>query len=90
MSSPHTRKYFHEETYYASDLIDCGSEDEWNTAGRPDSLTRAHDRVRQLLANGDIPPLDPAILAEFESIIERDARDHGIESLPDWKARISR
>ena len=89
MSSTHTRKYFHQETYYPSDLIDRGSEDEWNTTGRPDSLTRAHDRVRQLVANADNPPLDPAILAEFESIIERDARDHGIESLPDWKGRIS-
>ncbi len=53
-------------------------------SNRPDFSTVSEQRIASIV--------DEAyeILVEFESIIERDAQDHGIDSLPDWQSRIGR
>ncbi len=88
LTAPHTRQYFRNEAYYSTDIVDRGSEGEWEAAGRPDATERAHARVRELLDPDGITPPEPSVLEEMGAIISDDARSHGFDSLPDWKCSL--
>jgi trimethylamine--corrinoid protein Co-methyltransferase len=85
ITSPHTRKYYREECYFPSELVDRGTQAEWEAAGKPDALRRAKEKVAALLEHPRITPPPSGLLHELEAIMVADARAHGVERLPDWK-----
>jgi trimethylamine--corrinoid protein Co-methyltransferase len=85
LTCDHTRKHFREEAYYPSDVVDRGSQGEWEAAERPNATALAHAMVRSMLDNPSITALDPKLVGELESIMLADARTLGLGSLPDWK-----
>jgi trimethylamine--corrinoid protein Co-methyltransferase len=85
LTAEHTRRYFREEVYFPSDVIDRGSQGDWEAAGRPHAARRAHEAVRAMLDTPEIDAPDAALVDELESIILADARAMGVDSLPDWR-----
>jgi trimethylamine--corrinoid protein Co-methyltransferase len=85
LTSDHTRKHFREEVYFPSDVVDRGSQGDWEMSGRHDALARAHENVRRLLQNSRVNAPDAETLREMESIVLADARSEGLTDLPDWK-----
>jgi trimethylamine--corrinoid protein Co-methyltransferase len=88
LTAEHTRKHFREEAYFPSDVIDRGSQGEWEAADRPDAMRRAHDAVRSILTSPTVNAPDDALIDELESIVLADAREMGVDSLPDWRVLL--
>jgi len=84
----HTRKYFREEVYYPSDVIDRGTHGEWEKQGSLSAAERAHAKVRAALAKPRLDILDAAVVKELEARMTADARKHGLDKLPDWRCRL--
>jgi trimethylamine--corrinoid protein Co-methyltransferase len=85
LTDDHTRANFRKEVYFPSDVIDRGSQGDWESAGRLDSLARAHAKVRDLVYGEPIELPDAQLVDELESIVLADAHAHDVDSLPDWK-----
>ncbi|MEJ2720088.1 MAG: trimethylamine methyltransferase family protein [bacterium] len=85
MTTEHTRRFFKDEVYYPSEVIDRGTQGDWERSGSLQSSDRAHAKVRRLL---DDPALSMAagdLIDELESIMTADANTHGLDRLPEWR-----
>jgi trimethylamine--corrinoid protein Co-methyltransferase len=91
LTSDHTRRFFRDEVYYPSDVIDRSNMGDWETAGGLSAGERAHRRVAQLLtAATDVDPLPDETMAVVETLMRADARRHGLDTLPDREPRHGR
>jgi len=79
---PETRRLFRLEQALPSPVIDRGSLGAWQAAGSPDTLARARERVRALLAAYARPSLAPDAERELYAIVRSEARRVGLERLP--------
>lgn len=77
-----TRQLFPKEQYLPSVVLDRGSIRAWEEGGRLDTFARARMRVRELLSAYRRPPIDPAQERELRSMVERLARQAGMDRLP--------
>ena len=77
-----TRQLFPKEQYLPSAVLDRGSIRAWEEGGCLDTFARAKARVRELLAAYQRPPMDPDQERELRSMVERLARQAGMDSLP--------
>ncbi|MCS7179287.1 MAG: trimethylamine methyltransferase family protein, partial [Anaerolineae bacterium] len=77
-----TRHLFPKEQYLPSAVLDRGSIRAWEEGGRLDTFTRAKARVRELLAAYERPPMDPEAEQELRNMMERLARQAGMDALP--------
>lgn len=77
-----TRQLFPKEQYLPSAVLDRGSIRAWEEGGRLDTFARAKARVRELLAAYQRPPMDPDQERELRSMMERLARQAGMDTLP--------
>jgi trimethylamine--corrinoid protein Co-methyltransferase len=87
LTSEHTRRFFKEEMYYPSPVVDRSTQSDWEKAGSSSAAQRAHERVAKLLqdpASGDLPSEE--IIRELEAIMSADARKHSADKLPDWRS----
>lgn len=82
LSLPHTHKWFRQELYLPSNIIDHGSLDNWMQNERKSSRDRAADLVGKLLANDQTTPLPKELQGELRDITLFSARKHGMQSLP--------
>ena len=85
LTDDHTRANFRKEVYFPSDVIDRGSQGDWESTGRLDSLARAHAKIPELIEAEPIEVPDAQLVDELESIVLADARAHGVDTLPDWR-----
>lgn len=75
LADKHTSKWFRKEHYHST-LGDDSTRVGWKRAGGVDVRERARDRAREILANHEPDPVDPATWAEIEGIIgEIEARE---------------
>ena len=88
LTAEHTRKYFREEVYYPSDVIDRGTHGEWEKKGSLSAAERAHAKVRAILEKPELNIPDAAIVKELETIMTIDAKKHGLDKLPDWQCML--
>jgi len=88
LTAEHTRKYFREEAYYPSDVIDRGTYGEWEKKGSLSAAERAHAKVRATLENPELNILDAATVQELETVMRADARKYGLDKLPDWQCML--
>ena len=79
---PQTRKLFRQEQHIPSKVIDRGSLNSWELAGKKDVFARARDRVIELVATYKRPELPSGVEQRLRSIAEDLAKREGMELLP--------
>jgi len=84
LSAPHTRKWYKQEHTYPL-LIDRDTYDVWASQGRKSIADRAAVEVDRLLGLPLSSPIDGEIRKELEKIMLTDARNNGIDRLPEIK-----
>jgi len=77
-----TRELFPKEQYLPSDVIDRDSMRGWQETGSLDTFARAKARTRQLLSEYQRPQMDPAQEKELVGMVERLAKQAGMDALP--------
>lgn len=77
-----TRQLFPKEQYLPSEVIDRGSIRAWQDAGKPDTFTRAQQRVRYLLESYQRPDLPAAQVDALQELVGRLAKEAGMDVLP--------
>jgi trimethylamine--corrinoid protein Co-methyltransferase len=70
LGAPHTQKNF-ETAFYRSFLADNNSVEQWEAEGKLDMAQRANKHWKQMLADYEAPPIDPAIDEALRDFIER-------------------
>jgi trimethylamine--corrinoid protein Co-methyltransferase len=82
LAQPHTLKWFSQEFYIPSEVIDRSSLDGWKRKGAKTAQERAADRVVKLLASYEPPPISDELRSELREIATSAARQFGMEELP--------
>lgn len=82
LSLDHTAKWFRQEGYYPSDVIDRATLGEWEAAGAKDAATRASERVRSILASHEPQSLDESVADYLHEIMHGEAIAAGLDGLP--------
>jgi trimethylamine--corrinoid protein Co-methyltransferase len=70
LGTDHTMRHFR-TAFYRAELFDYSSAEQWELAGAEDTYTRAHKKVKKLLAEYESPPLDPGIEEALADYIGR-------------------
>jgi trimethylamine--corrinoid protein Co-methyltransferase len=78
----HTLKWFREEQYIPSEIIDRGSLEAWKKKGRKTTWERAQDRVVALLDMYERPPIADDVRRELRALTLRAAQTFGMDKLP--------
>lgn len=82
LSSPHTRKWYREEQYLPSEVIDRASFDGWKGRGEKSTFERARDRADKLLTTYQPTQITDDLRQELRAITLRAAQTFGMQSLP--------
>jgi trimethylamine--corrinoid protein Co-methyltransferase len=82
LEQEHTLRWFQQEGYIPSPIIDRGSLDAWRAAGAPSTFERAQRRVEDLLRTYQPPSLPAGLPAELRRIATTAARTFGMDELP--------
>ena len=82
LTEPHTLKWFRDEFYIPSEIIDRSSLDGWQKRGAKTTWQRAADRVDHLLSSYQPSLISDELRAELRSITTQAARKVGMEELP--------
>jgi trimethylamine--corrinoid protein Co-methyltransferase len=82
LAQTHTLKWFDKELYIPSAVIDRGSLDSWKRKGAKTALERATDRVNELLATYQRPPIADELRVELRNIATKAAQKFGMDELP--------
>ncbi|MEJ2012162.1 MAG: trimethylamine methyltransferase family protein [Anaerolineales bacterium] len=82
LREPHTRKWFREEFYIPSAVIDRGSQEAWREGGSTSAWDRAGARVDALLADYQPNRLSGELKDELRSIAAKAAQSFGMNELP--------
>ena len=78
----HTRKWFREEQYMPSEVIDRASFDGWKARGEKSAFERARDRVEKLIPTYQPNKLTDEQRRELREVTIHAANIFGMESLP--------
>ncbi len=82
LAQPHTLKWFAEELYTPSAVIDRGTLEGWKRKGSKSTWERAQYRVDELLATYQASPISSELRAELRSIATNAAQKFGMDELP--------
>jgi len=83
LSHPHTLKWFREELYVPSDVIDRDTVEAWEKKGAKSTWERAQDRVESLVEQYQPSPISDEVKKELRDITTRAANKFGMEKLPE-------
>lgn len=78
----HTRKWYWEEQYLPSEVIDRASFEGWKSRGEKSTFERARDRVEKLLPTYQPPEMAEGLRQELRLITFHAAQTFGMDSLP--------
>jgi trimethylamine--corrinoid protein Co-methyltransferase len=82
LSQTHTLKWFEQELYIPSAVIDRSSLDGWKRKGAKTTWERAGERVNELLASYEPSPISGELRAELRAITTHAAHKFGMDELP--------
>lgn len=82
LAERHTLKWFKQEQYLPSEVIDRGSLDSWKKKGAKSTFERASERVDRLLASYEPSPISPKLRDELRVIATKAAQKAGMDKLP--------
>jgi len=85
LTMPHTRRWFREELFIPSPVVDRDFRHAWEAKGGLDAAERAHRRVEEIIAACEPRPLPDEVTRELEAITLRAAQSAGMNRLPDRK-----
>ena len=83
MSLSHTLQWFKKEGYYPDRVVNREVREKWVETGSKDSLAAARNRVSELLKPGIPNLLDDQRRKALRTIIDADARAHGLSLMPE-------
>jgi trimethylamine--corrinoid protein Co-methyltransferase len=82
LAEPHTLKWFQQEFYIPSEVIDRGSYDEWEGAGGRTALQRSKDRVDELVSRYTYEPIEERLQEALRAMATAAGKPYGVETLP--------
>jgi trimethylamine--corrinoid protein Co-methyltransferase len=82
LSHPHTLRWFKEEAYYPSKIVDRMTDESSQKQSSRTALARAHDFVEKTLQTHQTAPLDSAVRRGIEGIMDSHLQRFGVR-LPD-------
>ncbi len=82
LAHPHTMKWFREELYIPSEVIDRDTLEAWEKKGSKSTWERAQDRVDDLLAKYQPSPMSSEVKKELRVITTKAANKAGMRELP--------
>ncbi len=82
LKTQHTRRWFRQELYIPSEVIDRDFRRNWEMKGSKDTVERAHERVEALIASYQPKPLAPEVVKELEDITLKALQKAGMDRLP--------
>jgi trimethylamine--corrinoid protein Co-methyltransferase len=82
LTLPHTRKWYREEQYLPSELIDRASYEGWKSRGEKSTFERARDRVEKLISSYQPTKITKELRQELRAITLRAGQSFGMQSLP--------
>ena len=83
LAHPHTMKWFREELYIPSEVIDRDTLEAWEKKGSKSTWERAQDRVESLLAQYQPSPISDEVKKELRDLTTKAANEVGMKKLPD-------
>ncbi len=83
LGHPHTMKWFREELYIPSEVIDRDSLEAWEKKGSKSTWERAQDRVDSLLTHYQQSPISDEVKKELRDLTTKAANKAGMKKLPD-------
>ena len=83
LATPHTRRWFREELFIPSPVVDRDFRRSWEAKGSLDTATRAHQRVERVIDAYEPKELPVEVARELEGITQRAAQAAGMDRLPD-------
>ncbi|MEE8391217.1 MAG: trimethylamine methyltransferase family protein [Anaerolineae bacterium] len=83
LATDHTRRWFREELFIPSPVVDRDFRRDWETKGSLDAAERAHRRVEQVIAAYEPKGLPAEVTRELETITLRAAQAAGMDHLPE-------
>ena len=83
LSLPHTLKWFREEAYFPSDVIDRRTLEEWRKGGKKDALARASEKLESILEKHAPERLDEGLARWLRDLMLSEARRYGMDALPE-------
>ena len=84
LSIPHTRRWFREELFIPSPVVDRDFRRTWEAKGSLDAAERAHRRVEAIIAAYEPKSLPDEVTRELQAITLRTAQSAGMDRLPAW------
>jgi len=78
----HTARWFSQEQYVPSEVIDRGSLESWRQKGARSTWERARERVDRLMVQYEPSPLADGLPSELHAIALNAARSFGMDKLP--------
>ena len=82
LTLPHTRKWYREEQYLTSEVIDRASFEGWKSRGEKSTFERARDRVEKLMTTYQPNKITDEVRQELRAVTFRAANKFGMDSLP--------
>lgn len=82
LAQEHTLRWFQEEFYIPSEVIDRASLDGWKGRGSKSTFERARERAVSLLAKYEPPALPEGLPQELRKIATHAAQRFGMDALP--------
>jgi trimethylamine--corrinoid protein Co-methyltransferase len=82
LSHPHTKKWFREELYIPSDVIDRDTMEAWEKKGSKSTWDRAKERVDTLLNQYQPSQISDEVKKELRDLTIKEANKAGMEKLP--------
>jgi trimethylamine--corrinoid protein Co-methyltransferase len=78
LSHPHTLRWFKEEAYYPSKIVDRMTDESSQKQSSRTAFARAHVFVEKTLQKHQPPPLDSAVQRELEGIMDGRVQEFGL------------
>jgi trimethylamine--corrinoid protein Co-methyltransferase len=85
LATDHTRRWFREELFIPSQVVDRDFRRDWESKGGLDAAERAHRRVEEVIAAYEPRDLAVEVVRELEAITLRAVQAAGMDRLPGRK-----
>ena len=82
ITSPNTLKWFRDEIFFPTEVIDRRNRDAWAKEDGTDAAHRARRRAELLLATHERAELPDGVREALTEIMTANAREHGLDALP--------
>ncbi len=83
LATEHTRRWFREELFIPSPVVDRDFRRDWEAKGRLSAAERAHRRVEEVIAAYEPKDVPSEVARELESITLRAVQAAGMDHLPE-------